>query len=93
MSNLSETVYYFGLRNVANSWLSSPPPAKQQKADEFRIADCELRISVSPIVNLLANGLSTDQIIAEYPDLEAIDIEQSLRYAAWTAEDVVYERA
>ena len=52
-----------------------------------------MRISVSLIVNLLANGLSTDQIIAEYPDLEAIDIEQSLRYAAWTAEDVVYERA
>ena len=51
-----------------------------------------MRIPVSLIVNLLANGLSTDQIIAEYPDLEAIDIEQSLRYAAWTAEDVVCER-
>lgn len=52
-----------------------------------------MRISVSLIVNLLANGLSTDQIITEYPDLDAIDIEQALRYAAWTAEEIVYERA
>jgi len=52
-----------------------------------------MRIPVSLIVNLLANGLSTDQITAEYPDLEAIDIEQALRYAAWTVEEAVYERA
>ena len=52
-----------------------------------------MRISMSLIINLLASGLSTDQIIAGYPDLDAIDIEQALRYAAWTAEEIVYERA
>ena len=51
-----------------------------------------MRIPVSLIVNLLANGLSSDQIIAEYPDLEASDIEQALRYAAWTTEEIVHER-
>jgi uncharacterized protein (DUF433 family) len=51
-----------------------------------------MRIPVSLIVNLLANGLSSDQIIAEYPDLDTTDIEQALRYAAWTAEESVYER-
>lgn len=49
-----------------------------------------MRISVSLIVNLIANGMTVEEIIAEYPDLEAADIEQALRYAAWTAEDVVY---
>ncbi|MCB0195382.1 MAG: DUF433 domain-containing protein [Anaerolineae bacterium] len=49
-----------------------------------------MRISVSLVVNLIANGMSTDEIMAEYPDLETEDIEQALRYAAWTAGDIVY---
>jgi uncharacterized protein (DUF433 family) len=28
--------------------------------------------------------------VDEYPDLEVEDIQQALRYAAWTADDVVY---
>ena len=52
-----------------------------------------MRISVALIVNLLANGMSTEEILAEYPDLEAEDIQQALRYAAWTAEDVIYAPA
>lgn len=41
-----------------------------------------MRISVSLIVNLIANGLRADEILNEYPDLEAEDIQQALRYAA-----------
>jgi uncharacterized protein (DUF433 family) len=41
-----------------------------------------MRIAVSLVVNLLANGMSTDEIIAEYPDLEPEDIRQALQYAA-----------
>ena len=49
-----------------------------------------MRISVSLIVNLVANGMTVEEIIDEYPDLEPEDIQQALRYAAWTAEDAVY---
>jgi uncharacterized protein (DUF433 family) len=42
------------------------------------------------IVNLVANDVSFEEILAEYPDLEREDIQQALRYAAWTADDVVY---
>jgi len=50
----------------------------------------EMRISVSLIVNLVANGMSIEEIIHEYPDLEPEDIQQALRYAAWATEDTVY---
>jgi uncharacterized protein (DUF433 family) len=49
-----------------------------------------MRISVSLIVNLVANGMSVQEIIDEYPDLESKDIEQALRYAAWVTEDTIY---
>lgn len=38
-----------------------------------------MRIAVSLIVNLVANGMTTAEIIEEYPDLEAEDIRQALR--------------
>lgn len=49
-----------------------------------------MRITVSLIVNLIANNMSAEEIIAEYPYLEPEDIRQSLRYAAWLAEESVY---
>jgi uncharacterized protein (DUF433 family) len=49
-----------------------------------------MRISVALIVNLFANGMLTEDILEEYPDLEVEDVRQALRYAAWTAEDVLY---
>jgi uncharacterized protein (DUF433 family) len=45
---------------------------------------------VSLIVNLVANGMTTKEIIREYPDLTPADIRQALQYAAWTADDEVY---
>jgi uncharacterized protein (DUF433 family) len=49
-----------------------------------------MRISVSLIVNLVANGMSVEEILGEYPDLEAEDIQQALHYAAWATEDIVH---
>ena len=49
-----------------------------------------MRISVSLIVNLVANGTSFQEIVDEYPDLELEDIQEALRYAAWAADDIVY---
>ncbi len=52
-----------------------------------------MRIPVSLVVNLVANGMNVKEIIAEYPDLEPGDIEQALRYAAWVAADTVFTPA
>ena len=41
-----------------------------------------IRIPVSLVVNLLAHGKSSNEILAEYPDLEPEDISQALEYAA-----------
>lgn len=49
-----------------------------------------MRIAVSLVVNLVANGMSTAEIIAEYPDLEPEDIRQALHYAAWAADDAIF---
>ncbi len=49
-----------------------------------------MRITVSLIVNLIADNMNIEEIIEEYPYLEPEDIRQSLRYAAWLAEESVY---
>jgi uncharacterized protein (DUF433 family) len=49
-----------------------------------------MRITVSLILNLVANGQTTEQILDDYPYPEAEDVEQALRYAAWLAEDSIY---
>ena len=49
-----------------------------------------MRITVSLIVNLVANGMTTEQILAEYPDLEAEDVRQAVQYAASLANEEVY---
>ncbi len=49
-----------------------------------------MRVPVSLILNLVANGKSGAEIIKDYPYLEPEDIRQSLQYAAWLAQDRVY---
>ena len=49
-----------------------------------------MRISAALVVNLVANGMTAEQIIDEYPDLEPEDVQQALRYAAWAVEDTLY---
>jgi len=48
-----------------------------------------MRITVSLVVNLVANGMSTEDIIREYPELEAEDIRQALQYVSALANDEV----
>ena len=49
-----------------------------------------MRVTVSLVVNLVASGMSTEKILEAYPYLEAEDVSECLRYAAWLAEDTVY---
>lgn len=41
-----------------------------------------MRIRVSDVLDLLAAGLTNDQILEELPDLELDDIRASIRYAS-----------
>jgi len=49
-----------------------------------------MRIPVSLIVNLVANGKPFEEILSEYPDLELDDIKQSLQYAALLTRETVH---
>jgi uncharacterized protein (DUF433 family) len=42
-----------------------------------------LRITVSFILKLLASGMSYEEILDGYPELEKEDILQAIQYAAW----------
>ena len=45
-----------------------------------------MRVTVSLVLNLVASGMSTEEITEEYPYLEPEDVGQALRYAAsWSA--------
>lgn len=48
-----------------------------------------MRITVSLVLNLIANGMSVEEIIRDYPYLEAEDISACLRYAAFLASEEV----
>jgi len=50
-----------------------------------------MRITVALILNLVANGMTIEEIIRAYPYLEPEDIQQALRYAACLADESVYE--
>lgn len=48
-----------------------------------------MRITVSLVLNLVANQMTREAILADYPDLENEDIDQALRSAAWLADEHV----
>ena len=41
-----------------------------------------LRIPVATVVGMVAEGMTREQVLAAYPDLEAEDIHEALEYAA-----------
>ena len=49
-----------------------------------------MRMTVSLVVNLFANGMSADEIVREYPDLEPEDIREALVYASALANEEVH---
>ena len=46
-----------------------------------------LRVTVGAIVGQVASGRTFSEILADYPYLEAQDITEALRYAAWRSEE------
>jgi uncharacterized protein (DUF433 family) len=44
-----------------------------------------MRITVSQVLEMLAGGMSRDQVLADFPYLEAQDIDACLQYAAHQA--------
>jgi len=44
-----------------------------------------LRIPVATVLRLLAGGRTESEILSDYPDLEAADIRECLRFAAASA--------
>jgi uncharacterized protein (DUF433 family) len=61
------------------------------RSDQMAGAPCirGLRIPVARVVAMVANGMSVETILSDYPDLEAADIPAALHYAA----EAVRERA
>ena len=49
-----------------------------------------MRVPVSLILNLVANGKTTAEIIEDYPYLEPEDIQQSLQYASLLTREQVF---
>lgn len=41
-----------------------------------------LRIPVATVVGMVADGMKEEEILQHFPDLEAEDIQEALRYAA-----------
>jgi uncharacterized protein (DUF433 family) len=48
-----------------------------------------MRITVSLVVNLVANGMTADEIVREYPDLEPEDVREALAYASALANEEI----
>ncbi len=48
-----------------------------------------MRITVSVILKMLAGGNSTQDVLKAYPELEAEDINQALKYAAWVVSEQI----
>jgi uncharacterized protein (DUF433 family) len=49
-----------------------------------------MRITVSVILKMLADGRSSGEVVAAYPELEEEDVRQAMRYAAWLASDQLH---
>jgi uncharacterized protein (DUF433 family) len=51
-----------------------------------------LRVPVSVVLKLLAGGMTAEQILSDYPDLQSADIDQCIQYAALLADEQVVSR-
>jgi uncharacterized protein (DUF433 family) len=48
-----------------------------------------MRITVSVVLKMLAAGKAVQDVLAAYPELEAEDVQQAMRYAAWVVSDQI----
>lgn len=67
-----------------------PFPRITLRPDQAGGAPCirELRIPVSVVIDMLAEGRTAREILDLYPDLEPEDIPQALRFAAEAVRDL-----
>ena len=49
-----------------------------------------MRITVSVILKMLASGKSIQEVLEAYPELEAEDVKQAIKYAAWIVSDQIH---
>ncbi len=47
-----------------------------------------MRVTVGAILGLMADGLSHEQILKDYPYLEKEDLQAALEYAAWRTQEM-----
>ena len=52
-----------------------------------------MRITVAFVLKLLASGMTHEEILKAYPELEEEDILQAIEYAAWLAGGVSSSRS
>ncbi len=50
----------------------------------------DMRIPVPLVVKLVSAGKTTDEIIADYPELGREDIKQAFEFAAWVTSEKTY---
>jgi uncharacterized protein (DUF433 family) len=50
-----------------------------------------MRVTVSMVLRELSAGTKPEELLAGYPYIEAEDIAECLRYAAWLASDQVFD--
>jgi uncharacterized protein (DUF433 family) len=48
----------------------------------------DLRLPVATVIDMLASGMSSAEILADFPMLEQEDIEEVLRYASAALQDL-----
>lgn len=48
-----------------------------------------MRIPVSVIVSQLAHGVTAQEVLEDYPDLDLEDVQEALEYAAWLTQEEV----
>jgi uncharacterized protein (DUF433 family) len=46
-----------------------------------------LRIPVATVVGMVADGMTVEEILGQYPDLEADDVREALRYASHAVQE------
>ena len=57
------------------------------RSDQMAGKPCirNMRIPVSVVLAMLADGMTEAEILDAYPDLESEDISESLKFASWMA--------
>ncbi len=78
--SLKGMIYYDG---VVTFERISVDPAKMAGVPCIR----DLRFPVASVVAMVADGMSTEEILNEHPDLEPEDVAEALRYAALAVQE------